>query len=184
MRNSCGRDDGVVAKDAAEIVFIGKDFILHRQEDAGRIDEVNYGQGAFKSDALGANQLLGGLRKEGAGFYSRIVGDDHARNAGDVTDAGDSPRGGNVSPLLVHFVSRPEPDLEKLRVFVKQKTDAFSRRQSPHLALTFMAGFAAAFAQNGFFLQNCRALIAQRFAGRRCRCTGHGAEAGLIRGGA
>ena len=44
LRNAGGRQHGVVAKDAAEVVFVGKDLILQRQEHAGRIDEINHRQ--------------------------------------------------------------------------------------------------------------------------------------------
>src|SRR3979490_1490747 len=41
-RNPGGRNHGVISKDPAEVVFVGKNFILHRQKDAGRIDQINY----------------------------------------------------------------------------------------------------------------------------------------------
>ena len=44
LRNARGRDHGVVAKDAAEVVFVGKDLVLQRQKDAGRIDQVDSGR--------------------------------------------------------------------------------------------------------------------------------------------
>ena len=63
LRNARGGDDGVVAKDPAEIVFVGKDFVLQRQKDAGRIDQVDQRQRAFEGDPLGADQLLDGVRE-------------------------------------------------------------------------------------------------------------------------
>ncbi len=119
LRKARGGDDGVVAKDAAEIVFVGKNLVLHRQKDAGGIDQVNNRQRAFEGDALGADQLLGGGGKKRAGFHGGVVGDDHAGNAGDVADAGDGAGGGNVAPLLVHFVGGPEPDFEKRRALIE-----------------------------------------------------------------
>jgi hypothetical protein len=47
--------------------------------------------------------------------------------------------------LFVHFISGPETDLEKRRTFVEQMADSFAHWQPAHLALTFVAGFAAAF---------------------------------------
>src|SRR5205823_10337462 len=139
----------VIAEDATEIIFVRKNFILHRQEHAGRIDEINDRQRAFKSDALSANQFFGRLWKERAGFYRRVVGDNHARNTGNISDSGNRARGGNLSPLFVHFVSSPKTDFKKRRIFVQQVTDTFAHWQSVHLALTIVAGFATAFAQNG-----------------------------------
>src|SRR5262249_10863349 len=39
-----GRNHRVVAEDAPEVVFIGKDLVLKRQENAGAIDQVDEGQ--------------------------------------------------------------------------------------------------------------------------------------------
>ena len=64
--------------------------------------------------------FLHGLRKERAGLHGRVVGDDHARNAGDIADARDCAGGGNAAPLFVHFVGGPEPDLEKRRTLIEQ----------------------------------------------------------------
>ena len=126
------------------------------------------GSALSKRDALRADQLLGGLRKECAGFYGGVVGDDHARHAGDVPDAGDGSGGGNVPPLLIHFVGSPKSDFEKWRTLVEEKSDSFARRQSPQFALAFLAGFAAAFAQYRFLFQNRSAAIAERSAKKRC----------------
>ena len=117
------------------------------------------------------------------GFYGGIVGDDHARTAGDGADAGDNPRGGNVAPFLVHVPAGPKANLEELCVFVEQKTDALSHRQSAHLALTFMARFAAAFAQ---WLLPSKLPRIDRVTIRwtKMSMSGTWREAGLIRGGA
>ena len=37
-------EDGVVAEDAAEIVLVGKDLVLQRQEHARRVDEIDQRQ--------------------------------------------------------------------------------------------------------------------------------------------
>ncbi len=66
LRNARRGDDGVVAKDAAEIILVGKDLVLQRQKDAGAIDEIKQRQAIFQGDALGPQHLLGRHRKEGA----------------------------------------------------------------------------------------------------------------------
>ena len=48
-----GREDGVVAKDAAEVVLVGKDLVLQRQEHAGRIDEIDQRQPIRASRSAG-----------------------------------------------------------------------------------------------------------------------------------
>ena len=53
-----GRDDGVVAEDAAEIVFVGKDLFLQREKNAGRVDEIDERQPILHGDALRAQTFL------------------------------------------------------------------------------------------------------------------------------
>ena len=97
LRDAGGRHHGVVAKDAAEVVFVGKDFVLQRQEHAGRIDEVNDGQPELRGDPLGSQQFFDRLRKHRAGFHRGVVGGDEARPTADPTDAGNES-GGGTSP--------------------------------------------------------------------------------------
>ena len=77
LRNAHCRHDGVVAEDAAEVVLVGKDVFLQGQKDAGGIDEVDRRDAVLDRDGLGADDLLGGHGKEGAGFDGGVVGDDH-----------------------------------------------------------------------------------------------------------
>ena len=133
LRNPRRGNDRVIAKDAAEVVFIWKNFILHRQKYAGRIDQVNQRQRVFECDPLRANHFLDRRRKKRAGFHGSVVGDDHARNAFDVPDTGDGSRRRDFPPLLVHFVGSPKSDLEKWRVLVEQSTKPFARGKRPIL---------------------------------------------------
>ncbi len=166
LRNARGGNDGVVAEDAAEIVFVGKNFILHRQKHAGGIDQVNDRQVALEGDALGADQLLRRLWKERAGFHGRVIGNDHAGNAGDVADSSDTAGGGNFPPLFVHAECGPKSDFEKRRVLVEQLRDALAGKETSEFVLTFLACFAATFAQLRFFARNRFAMFAQRIGGR------------------
>ena len=63
LRNPHGRHHRVVAEDAAEIVGVGKNIFLQRQEDAGRIHQVNRRHPVFDRDVLGANHFLRGHRE-------------------------------------------------------------------------------------------------------------------------
>src|SRR5262249_5569933 len=106
---------------------------------------------------------------ERAGFHSRIVGNDHARNAFDIADSCDNSRRGNFSPLLVHLVSGPKADLEKWRVLIEQKTKPLAHRQASHFALTLVPGLTAPFTKNCFLLRNGRAMRAKHFTRARSR---------------
>ena len=134
------------------------------RKDAGGIDQVNERQRAFEGDALRADELLGRLGKERAGLHGGVVGDDHAGNAGDIADARDDAGGGDVAPLLIHFVGGPETDLEKVALAIEQMRDPFARRQTTHFALPVLADLAAAFAQHFLFLQDGFASLAKGVA--------------------
>ncbi len=77
LRNALGRHDGVVAEDAAEVVGVGEDIFLQRQEDAGGIDEIDGRDVIIEGDVLRANDLLGRHREKRAGFHGGVVGDEH-----------------------------------------------------------------------------------------------------------
>ena len=68
LRDARGGNDGVVAKDPAEVVFVRKNLVLHRKKNAGGIDQINERQRAFEGDALRADKLLGGLGKKAPAF--------------------------------------------------------------------------------------------------------------------
>src|SRR5437899_2971796 len=55
LRNAGRGDDRIISKDPPEVVLIWKNFILHRQKYAGRIDQVNQWQIVFECDPLRAN---------------------------------------------------------------------------------------------------------------------------------
>ena len=85
------RQARLVEEDAAEVLAIGEDLGLQRQEGAARVDEVDAGQPVVERDLLGAQVLLDRQRVVGAALHRRIVGDDHHLAAGDAADAGDQP---------------------------------------------------------------------------------------------
>ena len=77
------REDGVVAEDAAEVVVVGEDLVLHREEDARGIDEVDEREVVVRRDLLGAEDFLDRHREERARLHGGVVGDDHHPAAGD-----------------------------------------------------------------------------------------------------
>ena len=108
LRHAHRRRYGVVAKNPAEIVLIGKHFILQRQKNAGDVHEINQRQPIIHSDALGAEYLLARHRKECPGLDGGIVGDDHDLPAAHAADAGDDARRRRSAPLAIHSPSRPQ----------------------------------------------------------------------------
>ena len=99
LRNALRREIGLVEKDAAEVLLVGKHLILHRQEGAARIDQVDAGQMVFGSDFLRPQMLLDGQRIVGTALHRRIVGNDHAFDAVDAADAGDQGSRSHVTAI-------------------------------------------------------------------------------------
>ena len=113
LRDPPRREHGVVAEDPAEVVDVGEDLVLHRQEDARRIDEVDQRQAVLAGDLLGAEDLLDRHREAGARLDRGVVGDDHHATAVDRADRRDDPARRRPAPLLVHLVGGPQAQLER-----------------------------------------------------------------------
>ncbi len=76
---------GLVVEDAPEIVHVGEDLVLHRQERAARIHQVDAGQAVLQRHLLGAQVLLDRHRIVGAAFDGGVVGDDQTFAAGNAS---------------------------------------------------------------------------------------------------
>ena len=78
LEDALGGEAGVVVEGAAEVLAVGEDLVLERQEDAGRVDQVDDRQPVLERDLLGAQHLLAGQREPGAGLDRGVVRhDDH-----------------------------------------------------------------------------------------------------------
>ena len=91
LRDPRGRHPRLVEEDPAEVVAVGKDLGLERQERAARVDEVDARQPVLLGDLLGAQVLLHRQREVGAALHRRVVGDDHALAPLDDADPGHDP---------------------------------------------------------------------------------------------
>ena len=89
LRDARGRHPGLVVEDPAEMVAVGEDVRLEREERPAAVDEVDARQAVLEGDLLGPQVLLDGHRVVGAALDGRVVGDDHAGRALDAADAGD-----------------------------------------------------------------------------------------------
>ncbi len=114
------------AKDAPEMVAVGKDLVLRRQERPARIDEIEAGQPVLAGDLLGAQMLLDGHREIGAALDRRVVGDDDAFAARNPADTGDDPGGRNLA--VIHAVSRQLREFEKRRARIEQRPHPLARQ--------------------------------------------------------
>ena len=90
-----GGENRVVAEDAAKIVLVRENFILHRQIDASGIDQVNQREIAAHGDFLRAQNFFAGCGKKSAGFDGGVVGDGHDRPPMDWADLHNDAGGGD-----------------------------------------------------------------------------------------
>ena len=92
----------LVEEDPPEVLAVGEDVVLQRQERAAGVDEIDARQAVLQRHLLRAQVLLDGDRVVRAALDGRVVGDDHAPPAADRADAGDDPRArrGAVVELL------------------------------------------------------------------------------------
>ena len=89
LRDPLGRHPRLVEEDAAEVIAIGEDLGLQRQERAARVDEIDAGQPVLQRDFLRADVLLHREGIVGAALDRGVVGDDEHFAARHAADAGD-----------------------------------------------------------------------------------------------
>ena len=118
LRDALRRQVGLVEEDAAEMIAIGEDLVLHRQERAAGIDQVDARQPVLPRDLLCAQMLLHGERKIGAALHRRIVRDDDALASGNAADAGDDAGGRHL--VVVEAVGRQLRQFQERRAGIDQ----------------------------------------------------------------
>ena len=91
LRDPLRRHARLVEEDPAEVLAVGEDLGLERQERAAGVDEVEARQPVLLGDLLRAQVLLDREREVRAALHGRVVRDDDALLALDDADAGDDP---------------------------------------------------------------------------------------------
>ena len=147
LRDPFRRHACLVEEDAAEVIAIGEDLRLERQERPARIDEVDAGQAVLQRDVLRADVLLHRHREVGAALDRRVVRDDHHFAAGHAADPRDEPGAGRVP--VVHVVRGERRKLEKGRSGIEQPADPIAHRQLALGAVPLDVFRAASFARAG-----------------------------------
>ena len=92
LRNAQSRHPRLIVKNAAEMIAIGKHFVLAWQMGAAAIDEIDARQIVLLRDFLGAKMFFDGQRIIGAALDGGVIGDDDAFLTADASDARDQPR--------------------------------------------------------------------------------------------
>ncbi|GAA3303711.1 hypothetical protein GCM10020295_52980 [Streptomyces cinereospinus] len=127
LRDAGGRHPGLVVEDPPEVLPVREDLVLHRQEGAAGVDEVEAGQPVLQRDLLGAQVLLHRHRVVRPALDGRVVGDDDALPPAHPPDAGDDAGGGRLA--VVHPVGRERGQLQEGRAGVEQGVDPVTRQQ-------------------------------------------------------
>ena len=125
LRNAAGRHLRLIVKAAPEMIAVGEDLGLHRQERAAAVDKVDARQAVFRRDLLRAQVLLDGQRIIGAAFHRGVVAHDHALAARDAANASDHARPRCL--VAVHAVRRKLAQFEERRAGIEQPLDAVPR---------------------------------------------------------
>ena len=127
LGDALGAHVGLVEEDPAEVLAVGEDLVLARQEGAAGVDQVDARQSVLQRDLLRPQVLLHRHRVVGAALHRRVVGDDHAFLPRDAADAGDHPRRRRLA--VVHAEGGELADLEERRARVEQAVDPLARQQ-------------------------------------------------------
>jgi hypothetical protein len=151
LRDAGRRDDRIVAKNAAEVVFVGKNLVLERQKYPGAVHQVDKWRPVFKSDALSAQDLLAGHRKEGARFHGGVIGDHHDTPPRDHPSSRDHPRRGRAAPFAIHVPRGPQAQLKEGCIRIEELVDAFPRREPP-FGMLALNGLGPAALEQGLLL--------------------------------
>src|SRR5262249_22035233 len=121
------RHPRLVEEDPAEVVAIGEDLGLEREEGATRVDEVQARQPVLQRHLLRAQVLLDGQREVGATLHRCVVRDDDALAALDDADARSSGRRWRLT--LIETPRRQSVQLQERRARIQEAVDPLSRRQ-------------------------------------------------------
>ena len=117
----------LVEEDPAEVLAIGEDLVLHRQERATGVDEVGTRQPVGPRDLLRTQVFLHRHRIVRAALDGRVVGDDHALAAADPTDPGHQTR--RRDGVVVHAGGRERGQLQKWAAGIQQPVDSVPYQQ-------------------------------------------------------
>jgi hypothetical protein len=146
LRDAAGAHGGLVEEDPAEVLAVGEHLVLHRQERAAGVDEVDARQVVLGRDRLCAQVLLDRHGVVGAALDGGVVRHDDALATVDATDASDDPGAGHrrLPRRAVHPVRRQRAQLQERAARVEQPVDPVAREQLPAVGVLLPRGLAAA----------------------------------------
>ena len=127
LRDRCLRHRRLVVEDPAEVLAVGEDLVLHRQEGTAGVDEVDARQPVLQRHLLSAQMLLHRHRVVGAALDRGVVGHHDALAAGHPPDAGDDP--GCRGLTVVEAVGGQRRELKERTARIQQRVDPLAGQQ-------------------------------------------------------
>ncbi len=147
LRDPLGGHARLVVEDPAEVVAVGEDLGLQRQEGAARVDEVHARQAILERNLLRSEVLLHRDGKVRPALHRGVVGDDHHFAPAHAADARHQAGAGGVA--AVHPPRGQRRELEERRAGVQQAFDPLANGQLALLAMALDRLFTAAAAHLG-----------------------------------
>ena len=154
LRDPEGRHARLVEEDPPEVVAVGEDLRLERQERAARVDEVDAREAVLERDFLRPEVLLDREREVRAALHGRVVRDDDALASLDDADAGNDPCRGRLP--LVEIPGGERVQLEERRAGIDEPVDPLAGRQLASGAVPLHRLLAAALRHLGRALAKLR----------------------------
>jgi hypothetical protein len=127
LSNASGRHPRLIVKNAPEVVAVGEDVCLERQERAAAIDQIDAGEMVLFGDFLRAQVLFHRQRIICTAFDGCIIGDDHHFAPGDAPDAGDDASGRDW--FIIDLVGCQSANFEEGSRRIDQAVDPFAHQQ-------------------------------------------------------
>jgi hypothetical protein len=133
LRDALARHAGLVVEDTPEVLAIGKDVGLEREECSPGVNKIDAGQVVLLGNFLGAQVFLDGHGIVGATFDGSVIGDDHAFLSLDHADTGDDT--GRWRLVLIHIPGCQWAEFQEGRIGVAEQLDALAGKQLVALAM-------------------------------------------------
>ena len=132
----------IVAEDAAKMFFVGKDFVLHRQEDSSTVHKVNNGEVVLHGYLLHPQVFLAGYWEPCTRLHGLVVGKNDTLPPTHITHTRHRTTRRTSALFGIHFIACEGTYFYKWFVFVKQIIQPFPWRQLVFFVL-FVNGFFA-----------------------------------------
>ncbi len=170
-----GGHAGLVVEDATEVLPVGEHLVLHGQEGAAGIHQIEAGQAQPLGDGLGPQVFFHRQRVVGAPLDGGIVHHQQAEPASNLAEPCYDAGGGHR--LVIDLPGSQRREFEKRRTRVQQLVDALAGQQ---FATGLMAGVVACAPALGYLGEPGIEIVDQRL---HCRFVGGKFRAGRVETG-